>query len=506
MRTLVSGGLKIPLFSSVARVASNFILNAEYIQRAVCRLGCARMNTRRLHPPTILLFVLGATALPIAGCGGGGSSNSAAEQPQSSASEEAPDPADEEVSNPPVAADEEADNPPVAEEEVISPPVAEEEVISPPVAEEEVISPPVAEEEVYSPPVAEEEVNDPPVEEAYVDDTHEILQSSIDVETVSGNFGYDEYRASEPDNGEPLAVDARNASFIVANSKNSNPTDDVDCDTGSQPVNRYPVKVYDPEMAWVVGGIINDDIPQESDWRPTYCNSAALIFKRAPYATVDGLRITGAWDAIRTSDNSPDLAVRNSWISNVRDDAVENDGFMPLVFEDNLVDGAFQGISVHSDGNISTQSTETVHVYGSVVRIREYLYKGRQQYGALFKNERSSPTSIIEDTVVAVDYKGGSTWSSYWERSWSKIEDCSNNLFLWLSDQPIPSAVGAPPACFKVLTGAAARAEWDRAKQNWIDCHPELARMPTDPASNPAQCVANTFGGYSRGEGDPLQL
>jgi hypothetical protein len=308
---------------------------------------------------------------------------------------------------------------------------------------------------------------------------------------------------SEPADGEPLALDARNASFIVANSRNPNPTDDFDCDMGSSPVNPYPVKIYDPDMTSLVGGIINGEIPQESDWQPTYCNSAAVIFKRAPSSTVDGLRITSAWDALRADSTSPNLTIKNSWLSNVRDDAVENDYFRPLVFEDNLVDGAFQGISVHSGSNNLPLSTNVIELYGNVIRIREYLYKGKQQYGALFKVEDSSPSSVIHDTVVAVDYNGGGTFSGYWERSWSKIEDCSNNLFLWLSDQPISSSVPLPPACFTVLTGAEARAEWARAKQNWIDCHPNVARTPNDPASNPDHCVANSFGGYSRDKTDP---
>jgi hypothetical protein len=334
--------------------------------------------------------------------------------------------------------------------------------------------------------------------EEYVDDTHEVLQSGINIKTVSGPFGYDGYRFSESTNGEQLALDARNASFIVANSKNPNPTDDFDCDMGSNPLNLYPFRVYDADNTWVVGGIINGEIPQESDWSPSYCNSGAVIFKRADNPTVDGIRITSAWDAIRPSDNSKGLTVKNSWLSNVRDDAVENDFFLPLVFEDNLVDGAFQGISINSGSNNLAATGATIEVYGNVIRIREYLYKGRQQYGALFKNETNSPQSVIHDTVVAVDYKGGNTWSKYWDKSWSKIETCSNNLFLWLSDQPIPSSVPLPPACFKVLTGAEARAEWAQSKQNWIDCHPNVARTPTDPVSNPEQCVANTFGGYSR--------
>jgi hypothetical protein len=335
-------------------------------------------------------------------------------------------------------------------------------------------------------------------EEAYFDDTHEILQSGIGTQVVSADFGYDSYLFSKTADGERLALDTRNADFIVANSKNSNPTSDLDCEMGPLPINRYPFKVYDADMTWIVGGIINGEVPQESDWKPTYCNSAGVIFKNSASNTVDGLRITSAWDALRAGPGSPELTVKNSWISNVRDDVLENDAFLSVTFEDNLVDGTFQGISVHSGGDISIDTGATIDVYGNVIRIREYLYKDRQQYGALFKNEASSPTSSIQNTVVAVDYKGGGTFSGYWERSWSKIEYCSNNLFLWLSDQPISSSVPLPPPCFRVLTGEEARAEWARAKKNWINCHPKVSRTPTDPVSNPEQCVENWFGGYSR--------
>ena len=335
--------------------------------------------------------------------------------------------------------------------------------------------------------------------DSYYDDTHRILDGGIASKELSGNFGYDRFQFQEPADGRPFALDVRNSEFQVANSANPNPTSDFDCNQGSDPVNRYPLNVYDADKTAIVGGLINGHVPQESDWEPTYCNSAAVHFKYASTGTVDGIRITSAWDAFRMSIDSPGLAIRNSWISNVRDDVVENDFFFSTVFEDNLVDGTFQGISVHSGGDILVTPTETVLVSGSVIKIREYLYKGSQRFGALFKNETSSPASEIYDTVVAVDYQGGRTWRGYWEKSWSKIESCANNLFLWLSDSPIPDSVPPPPSCFTVMTGEHARRAWAEAKRNWIDCHPRVARAADDPESNPAECIPNTFGGYSRG-------
>ena len=145
------------------------------------------------------------------------------------------------------------------------------------------------------------------------------------------------------------------------------------------------------------------------------------------------------------------------------------------------------------------KSSETVFLFGNVIRIREYLYKTEQRFGALFKNEATSPRSKIYNTVVAVDYQGGRTFSHYWEQSWSQILECSNNVFLWLSDAPIPASVPLPPSsCFTVVTGQEARDMWVQAKQNWINCHPLVRRTSSDPESDPDQCVANDFGGYSR--------
>ncbi|MGI9318801.1 MAG: hypothetical protein ACR2QW_15845 [bacterium] len=341
--------------------------------------------------------------------------------------------------------------------------------------------------------------------EPYIDDTHQILESDIDIEVVSGDFDLDFYRYSEPANGQSLALDARDATFTLANSKNNYPTSTRRCDRGPLEDNRYPFRVYDSDLTWAVGGMFNGLIPQDTDWNPTYCNSAAVIFKDAACGTVDGIRVTSAWDGVRATSGSPQLTIKNNWISNVRDDAIENDNFLPMVLEDNLLDGVFHAISINSGGDITNQSNETIYLFGNLIRIQEYQFKGEMHFGSLFKNEDSSPTSEIHNSVIAVHYYGGKAFETYWERSWSKIEDCSNNLFLWLSNQPIPESMPLPPACFTVMTGYPAWIEWTKARQNWIDCHPTVARKSNEPASNPALCSANTFGGFSRINTDACQ-
>lgn len=354
--------------------------------------------------------------------------------------------------------------------------------------------------------VADTTTTQPPPPSSYIDDTHSTLTSGITVATLSGNHGYNRYQYETSADGKALALDTRQAVFNVANSKNSNPTYDFDCSEGTLPVNMYPLNVYSADLTAIVGGYINSLVPLQSDWEPTYhgslasCNSAAIHYKYASGGTVDGVRITGAWDAVRMAVDSPNLVLKNSWISDVRDDILENDYLYSAVVKDTLVDGTFQGISLRStDSSAPDASSKVVTISGAVIRIQNYLYKGNQYFGALFKGSTVAPSNKIHNSVIAVSAAPGSaTWNSYWSLTWSKTIECSNNVFLWMSDAPIPSALTLPPSsCFKIYKGQEAINIWNNAKTNWINCHPKVLRKATDPVSDVSQCQAGTYGGYT---------
>jgi hypothetical protein len=264
-------------------------------------------------------------------------------------------------------------------------------------------------------------------------------------------------------------------------------------------VNRYPLVVEQQDGTALVGGLFLSRVPQGLEWRATYCNSAAITFQEAPNGVVDGVRITGAWDAIRAGRGSPNLTITNSWISNVRDDAVENDFLQPATIRDVLIDGAFQGISVkpRKDSAAEDASDRSIILSGVLLRLREYSYKDGRRFGALLKSDFRAPRARITNSVVAVAFEGGTSYPQFWATSWAKLTQSSNNLFLWLSDAPIPATMPLPPASFHVLRGQAARDAWARAQSNWIDCHPKIARLATDQRSNPDHCVANSWGGFT---------
>ena len=297
--------------------------------------------------------------------------------------------------------------------------------------------------------------------------------------------------------GGARTIDARSAVFTVANSRNSAPGAGATCKQGALPTNPYPVTIQGAAGVTLSGGLFLSRVPQNADWTASYCNSAAILFKQAPDGIVGGVRISGAWDAVRASSGSTGLTLRNSWISDVRDDVLENDYLYAARIDDTLVDGAFQGISIKpgSRSTIADASREIVHVSGLLLRLREYPYKGEMRFGALSKNDLRSPRLSIRNSIVAVDYRGGKTFRDYWERSWAKLAGGSDNAFLWLSDAPIPADFPLPPDGFEVFKGSAARDIWNAAKANWINCHPGISRLASDARSVVDRCEAKRWGG-----------
>jgi hypothetical protein len=334
----------------------------------------------------------------------------------------------------------------------------------------------------------------------YQDDTFAALGAARRVVALNGAQGLTGMKFAPPAGAGGAALDARHATFTIANSRNPAPTAASDCNQGTEPVNRYPLVVEQQDGTAVVGGLFLSRVPQAWEWRATYCNSAAITFQEAPNGIVDGVRITGAWDAIRAGRGSPNLTVANSWISNVRDDSVEDDFLQPATIRDVLIDGAFQGISVkpRKDSPTEDASDRSIILSGVLLRLREYAYKDGRRFGALLKSDSRAPRAQVTNSIVAVAYEGGDTYPQFWTTSWAKLSLSSNNLFLWLSDAPIPATMPLPPASFRVLRGQAARDAWARAERNWIDCHPKLARLATDPRSAPGACVADTWGGFTR--------
>jgi hypothetical protein len=141
-------------------------------------------------------------------------------------------------------------------------------------------------------------------------------------------------------------------------------------------------------------------------------------------------------------------------------------------------------------------SAAIVKITGSLIRLQEYPYKGSLNLGSLAKADLRSPPLMVTNSVIAIDSRGAADWARSWTIMQPRMQG-SNNLLLWLSDRPMPPGLRLPQIGFRVLKGREARMAWASAKTNWIDCHPRLARLATDPPSESAKCRARTWGGFT---------
>lgn len=291
------------------------------------------------------------------------------------------------------------------------------------------------------------------------------------------------------------SIDARGATFTVANSRNPNPDAAAGCDSGTEAVNRYPFIIDNAPGSTLRGALFVGRVPQQSDWSTTYCNSAAIFVRNSPDVIIDGVRITGAWDAVRASAGSSNTRLTRSWLSNVRDDAFEDDFLEPVTIEDTLIDGAFMGLSVKPRRGSAIQPAGVPALSGVLLRLQEFPYKAAPRFGAIVKSDDGGPRVRIDNSVVAISSAGGATWRSYWERTWAAAQG-RNNLLLWLSDSPLPEGLVPPPpgSGFRMMQGKAAAQLWTAAKRNWIDCHPDVRRDSADPVPVRARCRADFWG------------
>ena len=292
-------------------------------------------------------------------------------------------------------------------------------------------------------------------------------------------------------------VDARAALFRVANSGTLFPTAETTCDSTELPVNPYPLQIRESPDVTLVGGLFAGEVPLMSAWLDTYCNSTGVLLRDSLGAVIEGLRMRRLWDAVRLTESSSGFILRGSWISEVRDDCIENDYLNGGVVEDMLFDGCFSGLSMRPPRGAERSAMGGPIVLRNVLlRMQSYLYKERSEQGPPFKVDETGPEIEIYDSIIAMDDRN--TVSQLRLRvGWERIGKCSGNLLLWTADTPYPKKFARPPDCFRIVEGEEARALWQDARRNWIDCHPLIERFAEDQASMPLACDPDANGGHS---------
>jgi len=272
----------------------------------------------------------------------------------------------------------------------------------------------------------------------------------MELVALAGDYAYEEYKLA---GAESVLIDAGDAHWIVSN-------------IGAN-VNRYPFTVSDSANITSLGGSITGEVPLDMDWRDAYINSAAVFMDNTDNALIEDWRISQAWDGIRLRGAKDNVfTIDNVWLSDIRDDGVENDHGLSGTIRNSLFDGVFVAIST-ADNNSADQSQQILSIDHVLMRMKSFLYKGEVTHQSPFKVLPTSPGMKIHNSVIAVEdvnHKG----QARLELAWDKTIEASGNYFLNLSDQPLPAGYPMPPAGFTVLQGPAARAFWQAASSEWI--------------------------------------
>ena len=291
---------------------------------------------------------------------------------------------------------------------------------------------------------------------------------------LSGDYGHEQQQIRDL---MEATIDARDAFFTVANSKNANPNAIIGCTLGTSQVNPYPLVIRNCPGVRFMGGRFNGEVPLTSDRQYIYCNSAALLVRDGTAnATIEGVRARRCWDGIRFAEGANGFRLKGSWLSEIRDDAVENDYLVGGVIEDCLFDGCFAGISMDPGSRDQDGTREIVWIDRSLIRMGAYLADGETTHQAPIKAADVSPGLRITGSIFALS-AANMRGLRRLERTWQRMVESRDNALLWLPDGPVPSALPLPPSGFTVLTGASAREYWDKARRRWITEHPGVARF-----------------------------
>lgn len=299
---------------------------------------------------------------------------------------------------------------------------------------------------------------------------------------LTGNYGYN--TSTVKGIAANTTIDATGATWIVSNSANQHPDADTSYLEGTGTINTYAFIVFSAGNGLTIkGGTVWGEVPMTSDWIYTYNNSAAIRIEYATSATIDSWRIDKVWDGIRIAPHSENFLITDVHLSNVRDDAIENDFKQTGIIRDTLIDGTLAGVSLVNSDHVDG-SANTVTLENTFIRMQTYLQDGEMTHGSPFKTDTDAPGTTpnirLINCVIAIEDPTHNGIARL-RLAWENVVESSGNVFLNLSDTPLPSNYPMPPAGFVILQGQEARDYWEAVETAWLTNHDGVGDVAVTP-------------------------
>ena len=202
-------------------------------------------------------------------------------------------------------------------------------------------------------------------------------------------------------------------------------------------------------------------------WENPYHRAAGLYFD-VPEFTVEGINISDHGDGIVT--NGRDSLIKNTYMSDIHDDCIQNDKMNSVQIEDSFFDGCYTGFSARNvqGSNYDGRSNRWL-INDSLVRLepQPVVWRPRKNpapgHGGFFKFDKNgkSPKLTIRNTVFRADQIPNH--GALGIPPEVDIESCSNNTIVWLGRGAFPDTE-LLPGCFSVTTNIEV---WNRAVDDW---------------------------------------
>jgi hypothetical protein len=341
---------------------------------------------------------------------------------------------------------------------------------------------------------------------APLDDTFACLaQSGRAIIEIKGDYGYEQLRFTEPADDAVFDARGRHLAFSEFPTLKQN----------------YPISIRGgARNACWVGGLVEGTNDLAAGWRETYnvANGSGFIFgngRSTENFTLDGIRIDNVWDGIRPRGNADRFHVNNVWVTGARDDCFENDHHQTGLIEDSLFERCHMGISARpgkggsdEEGQAASAPVEPSAAGDRVFEVRntlislgphpkpnakrsEYPWFKDPGHGMFFKLGPGDLKFKLYDNVFMLEQYPNNTqpaWGLPPARYADRLADCRGNILVWLGDGDYPGSFHNDrfPGCWTVTID---RSVWERAKKDWIDRHPKVARLPGDPPSRPEEAI-----------------
>ncbi|MGY1620125.1 hypothetical protein ACI797_25585 [Geodermatophilus sp. SYSU D00691] len=249
---------------------------------------------------------------------------------------------------------------------------------------------------------------------------------------------------------------------------------------------KYGQHVQDDTDAWVDAGRPADVDPHRNQVDNRNQDGDARMWIRPDgWAVWDGVRVRNTHDGIGVygdfAQGSGTCIVRNCWLSDVHDDAFENDDWHGLHVLDTLVEGTYTFLSCQNHGLDGARPRHGVTVEHSVVRLRPFPggYKTRSTdavHGQIYKSQENGPALVLRHVVIAAErFRDPDDGPRLPERTGQVQDRYEDVTLVWLGPGGYPGNV---PAGCRVTTD---RAVYDRAVASWKSRHGVRADGGVDP-------------------------